>query len=114
MTWFVIHRLTSPIEQIITAIKPYQEGKQTNIPEIKFGSLSPDDDFGRLALTLNSLSYKIQMQIDSLTKERNQKEAILESLNEGVISVDSDLHVNYSNHMAEKLLGFSKEDLLGH
>ncbi len=114
MTWFVIHRLTSPIEQIITAIKPYQEGKQTTIPEIKIGSLNPDDDFGRLALTLNSLSQKIQMQIDSLTKERNQKEAILESLNEGVIAVDSDLHVNYLNHMAEKLLGYTKEQLMGH
>jgi PAS domain S-box-containing protein len=109
MTWFVIHRLTSPIDQIITAIKPYQEGKQTVIPEIRLSAMNPEDDFGRLASTLNSLSQKIQMQIDSLTQERNQKEAILESLIEGVVAVDKEMHITYANNMAEKLLGFSRE-----
>lgn len=112
MTWFVIHRLTSPIEQIITAITPYQEGKQVVIPEIRLSSTAPDDDFGRLASTLNSLSQKIQNQIDSLTQERNQKEAILESLIEGVIAVDKEMRITYVNHMAEKLLDFSRENTI--
>lgn len=113
MTWFVIHRLTSPIEQIIRAITPYQEGKQTTIPEIKLNATNSEDDFGRLASTLNDLSAKIQTHIDSLTKERNQKETILESLVEGVIAVDKDMHITYANSYAEKLLDFSREEAAG-
>ena len=113
MTWFIIHRLTSPIDQIITAIKPYQEGRQMTIPEIKLGSISPEDDFGRLASTLNSLSFKVQNHIDSLIKERNEKAAILESLIEGVVAVDQDMKMTYANNMAAKLLGFEIDHLLG-
>jgi two-component system, OmpR family, phosphate regulon sensor histidine kinase PhoR len=58
-------------------------------------------------LTLNSLSAKIQSHIDTLIYERNEKKAILESLVEGVIAVDNNRHITYSNHMAQKLLNYS-------
>lgn len=114
MTWFIINHLTSPIQQIINAVTPYQEGEQTTIPEIKLSPSSEKSDFGKLALTLNSLSDKIQRHIDNLTAERNEKEAILESLVEGVVAVDSEMTVNYANSMAIKLIDKNKEDLLGH
>lgn len=113
MTWFIIHRLTSPIDQIITAIKPYQEGRQTTIPEIKLGNLNSQDDFGRLAMTLNSLSLKIQNHINSLIKERNEKVAILESLIEGVVAVDQGMKVTYANDMALKVLGIESNSFVG-
>lgn len=104
LTWFIINYLTRPIHQIIQAVTPYQEGKQTTIPEIKLVS-SPQDSFGKLADTLNSMSNKIQRHIDSLTIERNEKEAILESLVEGVVAVDSNMMVTYANTMAKKFMG---------
>lgn len=112
MTWFVINHLTRPIQQIIQAVTPYQEGKTRTVPliEIKSGAT---DEFGKLASTFNSLSAKIQGQINSLTQERNEKQAILESLAEGVIAVDQDLNVIYANEMALKLLGKTAEELAG-
>ena len=110
MTWFIINQLMSPIQQIINAVKPYQEGLQNTIPEIKLRSSS--DEFGKLAMTLNSLSLKIQKHINSLTDERNEKEAILESLVEGVIAIDREMKVTYANSMALKLLGFERENLI--
>lgn len=111
MTWFIIHRLTDPIQQIIDAVKPYQEDKQTTLPEIRLSSTSAQGDFDKLAMTLNSLSNKIQKHIDNLTAERNEKEAILESLVEGVVAVDAEMNVTYANSMAQHFLG---NDLLGH
>lgn len=105
LTWFIINHLTSPIQQIINAVAPYQEGKQTTIPEIKLSSTSARDSFSKLAMTLNSMSNKIQKHIDSLTSERNEKEAILESLVEGVIAVDNEMTVTYANSMARKFIG---------
>jgi len=111
MTWFVINHLTNPIQQIINAIRPYQEGMQRTIPKLTIKSSNPKDDFGRLAETLNSLSSRIQTHINTLTYERNEKEAILESLVEGVIAVNSDLVVTYANHSAVVFLGAAREEL---
>lgn len=113
MTWFIIHRLTSPIQQIIDTVRPYQEGLQNNIPEIKLKPKGYADEFNTLAMTLNSLSAKIQKQINHLVQERNEKEAVLESLIEGVVAVDSNMEVTYANHMALKLIGMDRETLQG-
>ena len=44
MTWFVIHYLTQPIQRIINAVKPYQEGTQNILPAIEMGSGNANDD----------------------------------------------------------------------
>lgn len=113
MTWLIINHFTRPIHQIINAVAPYQEGKQTTIPEIKLKSANANDEFNKLAMTLNSLSAKIQKHIDNLTLERNEKEAILESLVEGVIAVDKEMFITYVNEMASKLLGKERQFLIG-
>lgn len=114
MTWFLINHLTRPIQQIITAVRPYQEGEQTTIPEIKIKN-GPGNDFHKLAMTLNSLSNKIQKHINTLTQERNEKEAILESLVEGVVAIDGLMNITYANQAALKLLNIENpEDLIGH
>lgn len=112
--WFIIHFLTRPVTQIIQAIQPYQLGKAEHIPEIKLSKeIKPNDEFGQLAETLNSLTKKIEGQIASLTHERNEKSAILESLVEGVVAVDQTMTVIYMNKMAEIFLGISEEELVG-
>jgi len=112
MTWLIIYRLTKPIKQIIDAVRPYQEGESAAIPEIKLKA-NPKDDFGRLAVTLNSLSSKVRAQIQTLTYERNEKEAVLASLVEGVVAVGGDGRVAYANNRALKFLRVQRGDLVG-
>lgn len=100
ITWLVINHLTAPINTIIKAVRPYQEGLVETIPTIHTLKMNRKDEFGKLAQTLNSLSEKVQKQIDTLTQERNQKEAVLESLIEGVIAVDREMVITYANKMA--------------
>lgn len=113
MTWIIINYLTKPIQQIIEAVKPFQEGAATALPDIKVNTDNPSDDFFKLAETLNSLNAKIRAQIDTLTQERNEKEAVLQSLVEGVVAVESDGTVAYANQMALQFLGMEKENLIG-
>lgn len=113
MTWFIIYRLTKPIQSIIDTIRPYQEGATAHLPAIQLNRLNPNDDFSRLAFTLNSLSKRIQNHIDMITSERNEKEAILESLIEGVVAVNSEMEIAYTNHMSLKLLKLAQESVVG-
>ena len=110
LTGLILNRLTSPIRQIIQAIRPYQKGKTATIPEIRLKT-SPKDEFSHLANTLNSLSERIKNQIETLTHERNEKEAILESLAEGVLAVDSEMQISYANTMALSFLGIDRSIL---
>ncbi len=112
MTWFIITYLTKPIQQIINAIQPYQEGSETLLPEIKIPK-SSSEEFLQLAKTLNSLTAKIQKHIAFLTQERNEKRAILESLVEGVIAIDCTMRITYANEKVLHFLNIQSRDILG-
>jgi two-component system, OmpR family, phosphate regulon sensor histidine kinase PhoR len=113
VTWLIFHRINFPIHQIITAIRPYQMGQVDVIPAIALSkTIDPKDDFYQLAQTLNSLSDRIRLQIQNITDERNEKEAILETLGEGVIAVDAELTIRYINFIGSKMLGIPKRHLL--
>jgi two-component system phosphate regulon sensor histidine kinase PhoR len=112
LAWGLVFYFTKPVKQILNEIRQYQEGKEDTLPEIHLQS-GVKDEFTVLADTLNSLSKKIKNQIQSLTRERNNKSAILESLGEGVVAVDQMMTVTYINHMAEVFLDVKKEEMTG-
>jgi two-component system, OmpR family, phosphate regulon sensor histidine kinase PhoR len=114
VTLLIFHRINFPIQQIIKAIRPYQSGQEEVIPHIELSkNIDEEDDFFRLAQTLNSLSDRLRLQIKNITDERNEKEAILESLGEGVIAVDGQMNVSYINFIGTKMIGISRRQLLG-
>ena len=57
----ILYWISSPIQQIIKSIRPFQEGKVKHLPKIQFER--SNDEFSRLAKTINSLSEKVQKQI---------------------------------------------------
>ena len=111
-TWYMFSFLSRPIHEIINIIKPYQEGEVEVIPEMKRRG-GTDDEFNRLAGTFNSLSEKVRAQIRSVFEEQNEKEAILESLVEGVIAVDGTGTIRYVNLIGSRMVGIPKRHLLG-
>ncbi|MGC1878257.1 MAG: ATP-binding protein [Rhabdochlamydiaceae bacterium] len=113
ITWLIFHRINFPIRQIVKAIKPYQSGQEEAIPRLELSkSIDKEDDFYKLAETLNSLSDRLRLQIKNITDERNEKEAILESLGEGVIAVDAEMNVRYINFIGTKMIGIPRRQLL--
>lgn len=115
MTWFVINRVTRPIQEIITIAAKYKENERNPLPELKeFSTRVGKEDFGKLANTLVSLSERLQNQIAKLREERNEKEVLLDSLVEGVIAVDPHMVTTYVNTAAMKFLGLEKGALIGH
>lgn len=113
ITWLMINRLTAPINKIIEAVRPYQEGTVNTIPTVQTLRMDQKDEFGKLAQTLNSLSEKIQRQIDTLTHERNEKAAVLEALIEGVIAVDNTMKITYANKSALRFLEIEAQNTIG-
>lgn len=68
LSWMVVNKLIKPIEEIIKTVRPYQEGKTAEVPLIHVTEGYANDEFSRLAVTLNSLSAKIQSQMKTQNK----------------------------------------------
>ena len=59
---------------------------------------------GNLAVTLNNMAAQLEEQIRVVTQQRNEQEAILSSMQEGVLALDPQAHVIALNPAAEALL----------
>ncbi len=61
-------------------------------------------EMGNLAATLNNMAAQLEDQISVVTQQRNEQEAILVSMREGVLALDPQAHVIAMNPAAEALL----------
>jgi len=113
ITWAILHRYVKPIRTIVRTILPYHEGKEEFLPAIAIGrEIQEESEFGKLAHTLNSLSARVQKQIESLRGQRKEIEAILQTLGEGVVAVDSEGHISFANEVACRMLGVCRQAIL--
>jgi two-component system phosphate regulon sensor histidine kinase PhoR len=101
----VINRLMRPVELIVQKIGPYQRGETDRLPQLPLTEDSPSTEFDRLSDTLNRLNERVQGQIETLRIERNERNALLESLSEGIMAFDEHGQVGYLNPAAKRLLG---------
>ncbi|MES2273258.1 MAG: ATP-binding protein [Chlamydiota bacterium] len=113
ITWVIFHRLTRPIQQIIDTILLYKPGKEEFLPPILLNPSVEADEFSKLAFTLNSLTERVQAQIENLKIQKKETEGILEALGEGIIATDTSARVTFSNRAACLMLDLSHEALIG-
>jgi len=109
-TWILFNRLSRPLQKINDHILSYSEkGLLPLIP------MDPEQkgEFAQIASILNAMTEKIKKQMDSLKLSSQETVEILESLGEGVISVDSKGITKFANEAACKLLGVPLDGILG-
>jgi two-component system phosphate regulon sensor histidine kinase PhoR len=97
-------RITRPVDSMRRGLERLERGE--------FGvRLDPesDDEIGQLARTLNRVQERLEVIIGSLTSQRNEREAILGSMVEGVIAVDGDDRVLLVNAAAQQVLGIGTD-----
>jgi two-component system phosphate regulon sensor histidine kinase PhoR len=88
----------------ISRLRAFAEGlvdarlSQTSLPD---GS----DELGALARSLNIMASQLRDLVDRLSLESARREAILSSMVEGVLAVDSELRVVFCNDSLARLVG---------
>ncbi len=63
------------------------------------------DEFGTLAHSFDRMRRQLRRSFRRLEAERDRLQLLLESLHEGVLTIDQDLVVHYTNAEARRLLG---------
>ena len=98
------YRVTDPIARMTEVARDIARGEYH--PRVATGR---KDEFGRLALAINELALGVQQRIDDLTASRNELEAVLAGLTEGVIAFDADQRVIHINDAALDMLSLERD-----
>ncbi len=106
---FVLARVvTRPITEMTAVASEIARGNYSlRLPEGRM------DEIGELSRVLNELAESAEERIEALTSSRNQLEAVLGGLTEGVVAVDQDQMILHVNDSARSILGFEQRELVG-
>ena len=104
----VARRISRPLESIREGAERFAEGDLTHRLA---GSSTQEID--SLAETMNQMAAELNQRINGAIRQRNEREAILASMVEGVLAVDTECRVLNMNRSATELLGVDAERSLG-
>ena len=97
-------KISRPVEQMTEVAKHFASGEldlRLSIPNAV--------ELAALAQALNEMARQLNARIDTITEERSQIQAILSSMIEGVLAVDSDEHIVSCNKAAAELLSIDAD-----
>ncbi|MCX5635476.1 MAG: ATP-binding protein [Planctomycetota bacterium] len=97
-------RISRPIERMKTRAKEFASGNFDK--KIRVSGCS---ELVELASDLNVMAEQLHQRINTITKQKNESEAVLSSMVEGVIAIDSEGRLVSINKAAAKFLGIEIE-----
>jgi two-component system, OmpR family, phosphate regulon sensor histidine kinase PhoR len=97
--WLVARGLTRPLRRMTETVARMSEGELD-------ARIEPDGtrELGLLAGTLNGLASDLGARIDQVRRERQGLDGILSAMEEGVLLVDDDDSIRYTNPAARRML----------
>jgi two-component system, OmpR family, phosphate regulon sensor histidine kinase PhoR len=104
----VYRRIARPLEEIRRGAERFARGELG----AKIPILDPDE-VGSLAMAMNEMAQQLDDRIRTITRQRNEQEAALSSMVEGVLAVDMKERLITINQAAARILGVAREQSRG-
>ncbi|MBI9020152.1 MAG: HAMP domain-containing protein [Verrucomicrobia bacterium] len=102
---FVSRRISRPLERIKLGAERFAAGDFSH----RLHSIG-STEIGSLAETMNQMAAQLEERLQTVSKERNQREAVLSSMVEGVLAVDTTGHIISMNKAAAKFFSVFQPD----
>ncbi|MCK4655560.1 MAG: PAS domain-containing protein [candidate division Zixibacteria bacterium] len=104
----VLRRLTDPLRELRDGAGRFADGDLHSMLQI------PDtEEIADLAESMNSMAGQLDARISTIAEQRNEREAILSSMSEGVLALDANEKVVSLNRVASDFLGLDPEQSRG-
>ncbi len=106
--FLVSRRITQPLQEMEAGAERFARGRfQERLPV-------PDtEELGRLAGAMNQMAVQLDEELRTIRRQRNEQEAILASMVEGVLAVDNDERLITVNHAAADMLHIERDNVQG-
>ncbi len=99
--WWLARRIALPVRDLTEAAERVAAG---GVGQTVFAA--GQDELGRLGRTFNQMSERLAAQLAQLEEDRQQLRTILGGMVEGVIALDAEQRILFSNDRAAQLLEF--------
>jgi two-component system phosphate regulon sensor histidine kinase PhoR len=108
VSFYISRRISRPLEVMRREAKRFADGELTRkLPPSNIAELNS------LATTLNRVAAQLHDRIQAVVRQRNEQNAVLSSMVEGVLAVDSDARLISMNEAAAKLFNISHHNIEG-
>ncbi|MGA1874270.1 MAG: two-component system histidine kinase PnpS [bacterium] len=108
LSLFIARHINKPIEEIRRGADRFASG------DLEHRLLLPDDEeLGSLAMTLNQMAAQLHERIRTVTAQRNELEAVLSSMVEAVLVIDTEERIVQLNQAAMRLFGLKGQGAAG-
>ena len=104
----VSRRISRPLELLKRGAQQFARGDFSH--QLHVGA---SQEIAALADTMNQMAAELDKRVRTAVRERNQREAILSSMVEGVLAVDSQQQLISLNQAGARLLDVDREAVLG-
>ena len=105
---YVSRRITRPLVELKAGAERFARGEFTRkLP------VSSSEEIGALADAMNNMAVELDDRIRTILEQRNEQEAVLTSMIEGVLAVDSDERLIEFNDAAARLLNLDPDQSVG-
>jgi two-component system phosphate regulon sensor histidine kinase PhoR len=108
MTLLISRRLSRPLETIRLGAERFASGDLQHRLRVADAT-----EIGALADTLNRMAAQLDERIQTVVRQQNEREAMLSSMEEGVLAVDNDGTILSLNEACAVLLGVEQDKLPG-
>lgn len=102
----VSYRITKPLEEMRKGAIRFAYGDLHHRIYV-----SESHEIGILAETMNQMASQLEERIQTVTRQRNELEAVLTSMTEAVVIVDQKERILRCNQAAGKIFGFNPETI---
>ncbi|MFP4029706.1 MAG: two-component system histidine kinase PnpS [Candidatus Brocadiia bacterium] len=108
LSLYISRRITLPLDQMKHGAQKFARGElDQKLP------IPRSEEFAALAESLNEMASQLDDQIHTIVRQRNEREAILSSMTEGVIAVDVEGRVLAVNDAGEEILKVDAQQARG-
>ncbi|GMW00237.1 MAG: hypothetical protein AMXMBFR84_13750 [Candidatus Hydrogenedentota bacterium] len=108
LSLIVSRRITRPLEEMTRGAHRFAQGdlrSRLNVPD--------SEEMGGLADAMNRMALQLEDRMGAVTRQKNELEAVLSSMIEGVLAIDSDERILSMNSAAARMIEIEPERVLG-
>jgi len=108
LSYWASRRIVRPLQEMKQAARDFASGKfNAKVP------LGSAEELAALAESMNEMAAQIEERIDIISRQNYEQEAILSSMIEAVIAMDTDERLLIINRAAGRMLGIERDDVKG-
>ncbi|UCH83931.1 MAG: PAS domain-containing protein [Candidatus Latescibacterota bacterium] len=105
---FLSKRITRPLVDLRRAAERFARGNLATPLDV------PDsEEFGSLAIAMNKMAEQLDLRLLEMVEQRNEQQAVLESMVESVLAIDSDERIISVNLAAARLFDVDPDEVAG-